>query len=95
MIFNELVKVKPLMDQLCEGLQNLGVLSLIQAFPKPFYPLFVAPQNLTAEMVTRIINVSISEASPDEERTWEMTKQFLHKRTEGGKFRTLISDSML
>ena len=86
MILNELVKVKPLMDQLCDGLESLGVLPLIRAFPKPFCPLFVAPQKLTAEMVIRIMNVTFSETSPEEEKIWDMTKQFLHERTEAGEF---------
>ena len=37
-----MLKVKAVMDQFCEGLQEVGVLQLVRVHPNIFKPLFVA-----------------------------------------------------
>ena len=55
-LLNEaLIKPKPLLDQLAEGLECLGILQLIRAFPVTLGPLFMAQQPLLAVVTKKLL----------------------------------------
>ena len=55
MLNEALIKPKPLLDQLAEGLECLGILQLIRAFPVTLGLMFMAQQPLSAAVVKNLL----------------------------------------
>jgi len=83
-LLNEaLIKPKPLLDQLAEGLECLGILQLIRAFPVTLGPLFMAQQPLSGGVVKKLL-VKPGGMTGQEEEVWECLEMFLQECDEEG-----------
>ncbi len=68
--------------QFVDGLESLKLLALIQAFPDVFRPLFVTPEEITAECVIDIMekveNREPTDINPEKKQAaWDMLLRYL------------------
>ncbi len=84
LVHEALLRRQPSIDQLCTGLQSLGLLDVMKRLPTSFEPLFVYHEGgLTAEKLVRYLRFPC-ELSEEEKATSEMVKRFLSEATEEG-----------
>ena len=83
MLNEALIKPKPLLDQLAEGLECLGILQLIHAFPVTMGPMFMAQQPLSAVVVKNLL-VKPSGMTEQQEEVWQCLEDFLQDCNEEG-----------
>lgn len=82
-LLNEaLIKPKPLLDQIAEGLKCLGVLKLVRAFPVAFGSVFMTQGQLTAQVVKKLlVKPTLIE---QQEQVWQCLENFLDVCSEEG-----------
>uniref|UniRef100_A0A3Q3VY26 Uncharacterized protein n=1 Tax=Mola mola TaxID=94237 RepID=A0A3Q3VY26_MOLML len=79
------LRVQPMLEQLNEGLQLNGLLSLIKQYPKICQPLFVSGENLkvNAEFVMTFILPQLSERGTSGQQVEMEIMNFSKNETEG------------
>ena len=64
MAYEAVYRIKPLLDQISEGLKSCNVLNAVQAFPELFLPLFVDTGGLSSEDVLAAVLVNTESDDP-------------------------------
>ena len=81
MCYEAVFKVSKLLDQLCEGLQNLGILEAIRTFPGIFLHLLMYTASASKEDVLDAIYVD----DEDGDRKFSFLKKFIEESPEQSK----------
>ena len=81
MCYEAVFKVSRLLDQLCEGLQNLGILEAIRTFPGIFLHLLTYTASASKEDVLDAIYVD----DEDGDRKFSFLKKFIEESPEQSK----------
>jgi len=85
-IFNEVIlRPKPLLDQLAEGLKTLDVLAYIRAFPSQLEPLLVHGDVLCPNVVKSII-IKPCLLTKHQEEIWQRLMEYVEESTTKGEF---------
>ena len=74
-----------MLDQIAEGLEGLGVLRLLQAFPDLFRPLFVSDGKVTAATLKAIIKKP-KKMTPDNFVAWQYLMKFVDELNGEGTY---------
>ena len=82
--YDAVFKVSKLLDQLCEGLQNLGILQAIRTFPEFFLHLLTYTASASSVDVLEAIYTE-----DDDDLNFSIVKRFVEEASEKSKFQVL------
>ena len=86
MAFDSIGRIANLLDQMCSGLQTLGVLQLMRAFPDLMAPMLTYTACVTAEDVTDALYVDedLDDHCEADKETLALLHRFIGECTEKG-----------
>ena len=87
--YEAVFKVSKLLDQLCEGLQNLGILQAIRTFPEFFFHLLTYTASASSVDVLEAIYTE-----HDDDLNFSIVKRFVEEASEKSKISSTTSLSL-